>query len=127
MGVLKLTSVMTDPFRSEMRREWLRRLRGALLLTIWVAVIPGSLIWLSGGFIRNKPQRVNATVVRIGTYPVGVIGDRPILRVRLDDGSIRQVITSRANAQDCVRGMKVTLSQSGSRLTLGLHGCRQSK
>jgi hypothetical protein len=68
---------------------------------------------------------VEATVVRVGTYPVsgGFGGDLPILTVRLPDGSVGQVRASWSTAGNCMPGSKVPLLQRGPALQVGLSGC----
>ena len=81
-----------------------------------------ALAWLAarGRFGDRLP--IEGTVVRVATY-AHELGDMPILTVRLDDGSIRQLRTSRAAANGCGPGSSIALLKRGISLRVGLRGC----
>lgn len=103
-----------------MRREVLLKLYGALLLTLPLL----GFAWLASWWVAGKGEAVNATIVRVGTYPTE-LGDRPILTVRLDDGSIQQLTAPSRAVGNCVTGLRMTLYRKNSSYSLGSSGCRR--
>lgn len=110
-----------DPFHAEILRERLTRAGGLLLLLAFM----GALVWLVASTDFRRERDVEATVVRLGTYPDPLeTGDLPILTVRLLDGSIRQLPASWPAVNRCQPGSSISLLQLGSRLRVGLRGCK---
>ena len=110
-----------DPLKSIIVHERVQRAIGVGLLIAFLAVF----FLVLAPYYSNNGQVVDATVVRIGTYPVGsgYGGELPILTLRLRDGSIRQVQASWQSAANCLPGSSVSLLQRGTSLQVGLRGC----
>jgi hypothetical protein len=117
---------MVDPLKAFIVRERTRQAVGLCLLAA-VAILASLLVFWPPTYVSDG-RAVEATVLRIGTYPAGKVagGDLPILTVRLSDGSIRQVRASWSTAGDCLPGSQVSLRQRGTALQVGLRGCRQT-
>lgn len=112
----------TDPFKAEAFRER-RTLAGGLLLLIAFVF---ALLWWALSFDFPHERQIEATVVRVGTYPDPLAtGDSPILTLRLADGSIRQLPTSWPAAINCRAGSNISLLKSGNTLRVGLLGCNR--
>ena len=114
-----MKSVMAaDPFRAEALREYMTHARGALLLLAFLGLL--AVVAIRTTFSKERP--VEGVVIRSGTYPYET-GDMPILTVRLDDGSTRQVLTSWAAVSACQKGSGISLLQQGGRLRVAVRGC----
>ena len=114
---------MVDPLRSFALRERLQQVVALTVLLVLAVFGAAALFWPPTYVTDGLP--VEATVVRLGTYPVGEGrgGDLPILTVRLPDGSIRQVKASWSTAGRCRVGSRVPLVERGTALQVGLSGC----
>ena len=116
---------MVDPFHAQARRERLLQLGGLGLL---LALLSCALVALWMRTDGSGGREVNAFIVRFGTYPDPLgTGDLPIITVRFQDGSIRQVRASRSALHGCVRGNSITLVQRGNDLKVGLRGFRATR
>jgi hypothetical protein len=111
--------VAADLFAAEARHERLTRTVGLVLLLAFL----GALVFLAvrTGFGDERP--VEGVVLQIGTYAYET-GDMPILTVRLNDGSTRQLrFVSWTAVNGCKLGSRISLLQQGSRLRVGVRGC----
>jgi hypothetical protein len=116
---------MTDSVKRIIFRERIHQTIGLCLLVV-LALLAAPLLFWPPTYVTDG-QVVDATVVRIGTYPVAGSygGDLPILTIRLPNGTIRQVRASWSTAGDCLPGSKVSIVQRGTALQVTLRGCRQ--
>jgi hypothetical protein len=111
---------MTDPFRAEAIAE---RLRSAASLLVLAA----ALVALALLFSRTSGQQsesVQATVVRLGSRPTDV-GYRPVVTVRLPDGSIRQLLVRPNAVRGCKKGDSISLLRVSTSLRVGMLGCQK--
>jgi hypothetical protein len=113
---------MADPFRAEARREKAIQVGGALLLICLL----GALVWIFGVYMSAPMERSGGTVVRVGSFP-SEFGDLPVLTVKMDDGAVRQIKTSRRSAVHCIVGSRVELVERGSSLSVGAKGCSSTR
>lgn len=72
----------------------------------------------------KAPKSVEAQLIGLSSY-ANEEGDNPILFVRLDDGTVRQITAPRSDARSCQVGGHVKLLKRGSLLTLQPGGCLQ--
>src|SRR5262245_51666974 len=97
---------MVDPFQVIARREYIAK--AAWLVLLIVSLCLATFAWVRAD-VSDGPE-VRAVVERLGTYPHPLgTGDRPILTVRLPDGSIRQVRASWKAVNGCGPGSRVSL------------------
>ena len=113
---------MADPLRSIIFHERAGQVIGLALL---LALLASIYFVLAPNFL-NDGHVVDAKVVRVSMVPVGsgFGGDRPILTVRLPDGSIRQMEASWPAAGNCAPGDHISLFQQGTALQVVLRGCK---
>ena len=97
----------------ELARSWKLFVLGAFLIAAFAAV---ALV------ATRAPERVQAELVRFGSRATDE-GDKPVLFVRLADGTVGQVPASRSDARLCRVGQRVQLMRRGSLLTLQPGGC----
>jgi regulator of protease activity HflC (stomatin/prohibitin superfamily) len=71
-----------------------------------------------------KPVPVQANLIRFGSYATEE-GEKPLLIVRLYDGTVREVLARRSDVRLCRVGQPVQLMRRGSLLTLQPGGCLQ--
>ena len=114
--------MVADPFASEVRRERLSWLVGFLALCLLLGV----LVWLALRTDFRGAATIEGVIVRVGTY-AHETGDLPILTVRLDDGSTRQLRARRAAIIGCAKGSTIELLQQAGRFRVGPRGCRQKR
>jgi hypothetical protein len=118
---------MVNSLKSIIFRERAQQAVG-LGLIVALALLGGLSVFWPRTYVTDG-RLVEATVVRIGSYPVsgGYGGELPILTIRLPNGAIRQVRASWSAAGDCLPGSQVPLIQRGTALQVGLRGCHQAK
>ncbi|QIL02820.1 hypothetical protein G7078_08510 [Sphingomonas sinipercae] len=112
---------MADPFRIDDLRTYIKK-AGALALLVGLIFAIG---YLQFGAVPVSGRDVTGEVLRVGTRPAAgsAGGTLPILTVRLPDDSIRQVLATWADVNDCTPGRKVFLVQSKRTVTVGTPGC----
>lgn len=109
-----------DPFRQswsqrlvELARSWKLFAFGLLLIAALAAV----------AFVATRtPERVEAELVRFGSRATDD-GDKPLLLVRLADGTVRQVPARRSDVRLCRVGQTIQLMRRGPLLTFQPGGC----
>lgn len=79
--------------------------------------------------VRSVPSdgtALTVEVLRFGMMPAipAAGGDRPILTVRMPDGSTRDVLATWADVDDCRPGRLISLVQHGTALRIGKPGCQ---
>jgi hypothetical protein len=109
---------MADVFLEQIRRERLHAAGWLVVLLIFLAVLAFGL----SRMLNPEGRLVEGQVERFGTRATD-IGDLPVVTVRLPDGSIRQVETSRALVKGCSRGDRIELVQRGTALRVGIRAC----
>ena len=109
-----------DPFRLswsarllEVARSWKLFALGMFLIAALAAV---ALV------ATRAPERVEAQLIRFGSRATDE-GDKPLLLVRLADGTVRQVLARRSDVRLCRVGQTIQLMKRGSSLTLQPGGC----
>lgn len=114
-----------DPFRGHIWKDKLEavsRSWAAILLLVGLSVT----FVLLGMFVMrglNMPAKQEvATVVRFGSYATDV-GDRPLVIVRLRNGTIRQLSIERAQLQSCRVGNQIRLVQQADWLRVHYQAC----
>ena len=115
---------MTDPFRNV--AFWARILKaGALVALIGVMVVLG---YLQFGTAITDGRAVTAEVLRLGTRPTGSVGgaNQPVLTVRMPNGSVRQVMATWADIDDCKPGRSISIIEKGSVVLVGRPGCNKA-
>ena len=109
-----------DPFRRSWR-EWLVELARSwklfALAIFLVAAIAAVFV-----VVTRTPERVEAQLIRFGSLATDE-GDKPLLLVRLPDGTVRQVLARRSDVRLCRVGQTIHLLRRGSLLTLQPGGC----
>lgn len=115
---------MVDPFRNIARRELVTK---ASSLALFIGLI--CLTLLAWEFSDIRQGRVVAAVVTgFSTYPDPLgMGDRPILTVRLSDGSLRQVRGSWSAVGNCTPGRTILLLQRRTALEIAFRGCSSTR
>src|SRR4051812_33355152 len=106
-----MTSNQRDPFR----QTFSERLHE--VVTPWKLLVVVILVAASGvgaaRFLFVKPLRVQAELIRFGSYATEE-GEKPILVVRLDDGTVREVLARRSDVRLCRAGQPIQLMRRGS-------------
>jgi hypothetical protein len=117
---------MADPFRAIAHRE---RVRAFVALTLLAALLCGFIYLQFGGGAVASGRVMKAEVLRLGTYPTGSVkgANLPIITVRLPDGSVRDVKTTRADVSDCKQGDFISVLQRGDGLQAGQRGCTKAR
>ena len=96
-----------------------------LTSSLWIFAFVGLLAII--GLVASIKWNPSGRMVEAHVEQFGVRADhfgfKPLLKVRLADGSKRQVLASRLSKGACKRGDKVALVQRGSALTVGVRGC----
>ncbi len=109
-----------DPFRRTWR-DWLLEVAGSwkvlALAALLIAAVAGAALTLT-----RAPEEVEAQVIRFGSYATDE-GNKPILVVRLGDGTVQQVRARRSEVRSCRVGGTVQLLRRGSLLALQPGGC----
>jgi hypothetical protein len=113
---------MADPLRGEAAKERIRAAWYLLLLIIPLAAVAYYAGWSTTGL----PKQINAVVLSVGTY-ADYTGDLPVVAVRLDNGSVRQLPTSWAAVSHCKVGSRISLVETQNRLRIGLPGCKANE
>ena len=110
---------MTDPFRTLAKTERLKAVLWLLVLAVFLAVFAFLLsrVWDPRG------QLIEARIERFGVEATKY-GNRPIITVRLADGSIRQVLTTRTFVPVCKQGDRITLVQRRTALSVAVRACQ---
>lgn len=98
---------------------------GALAL---IAAIIIAISYLQFGTVITDGRGVKAMVLRLKTRPAAAIagGDLPIVTVRLPDGSIREVLATWPDVDNCQPGRWLSLLQHGAALQVGQPGCKRA-
>src|SRR3954451_23263241 len=98
---------MMDQLKSIIIRQRARQ-AVALGLIVFLAISASIFEFWPRTYVTDG-QFVEATVVRVGTYPVSGAygGDLAILTIRLPNGSIRQVRASWSTAGKCMTGSQI--------------------
>ena len=108
---------MTDPFRSQARAERLKAVSWILLIAALLAL----------AFILSRARDVAGRTIEGRVIEFGIVagkyGDRSIVKVRLADGSIRQVMTSPNVTSKCEQGDRIALVERGTSLIVEPQGC----
>jgi len=107
-----------DPFRDENRRDLRTKAFGAGALVALVLLIVGGFLYLNAG----TEQAITGQIVRFGMY-ADDIGNRPLVLVRLPDGSEREIQTPRDVLLRCRVGDNISLTRNGSYLKITPDGC----
>lgn len=107
-----------DPFQPEALQERLTRAGGLALLIAF----GGGLLFLALNKGARDERPIEGVVMRVGSY-AHEVGDLPIVTVRLEDGSTRQLRARRAAVEGCEQGSNISLLQKGSHLRVGMQGC----
>ena len=111
-------SWIRDPFAADARRE---RLRFELLMLALILPLFALSILLRPGAGAGG-EALEAEVVRFGTRATE-LGNRPVVTVRLDDGSMRAVRATRGSIAGCKAGDRISLIQRRRFLGVGIKGC----
>lgn len=109
---------MSDPFSYQIRFE--RRRAGIWLLIL--AVFPAAISFLFSRAWDPRGQLVEARVLHFGNRATKY-GDRPVVTVRLNNGSIRQIQTTWPALHNCQPGDRISLLQRGTALNVGVRAC----
>lgn len=114
-----------DPFKGQLWNDKLEAIgRSWRALPILIALIIACL-WLAVVHTNraNQPMRKEVgQVVRFGSHATDV-GDRPLIVVRLRNGTIRQFFIRRAQLQTCRVGDRIRLVRKGDWLGVHRGGC----
>lgn len=118
-----------DPFRVEIRKDRVDavcQLLGALL-----AVAAIVLLFVGAGLLATRSVNEPASptlghVVRFGSYATD-LGDRPMIVVKLQDGTIRQLHVRRAQLQTCRKGDPIQLIEQGHMIFVHARACRRQQ
>ena len=89
-----------------------------LLLLVGIVSFLSTYSWHGTGALTEA--RVEHVGVRADNF-----GARTLITVRLDDGSVRQVLAPRAFDSVCKAGDRIGLLKRGSSLTVGMRGCHR--
>jgi hypothetical protein len=97
----------------ELARSW--------ALPAFVVVLIG--IFVGIGMVRTRtPVVVEATVVRFGSQATNE-GNQPILVVRLEDGTVQELLARPSDVKSCRAGGLVRLDRRGALLFVRPGGC----
>jgi hypothetical protein len=95
-----------------------------------LAMLLGGFTYLQfGGGGVASGRVVQAEVLRLGTYPTGSVkgANLPIITVRLPDGSVSDVKTTRADVSGCKLGDFISILRRGDGLQVGQRGCTKKR
>ena len=111
-----------DPFRLSWSARLLKVARSWKLFALAIFLIAA--LAAVARVATKAPERVEAQLVRFGSRATEV-GDKPLLLVRLSDGTVRQARARRSDVRLCRVGQTIQLMRRGSLLTLQPGGCLQ--
>ncbi len=115
---------MTDSFRNVPFRAGIMK-AGALIVLTGLMVVIG---YLQFGTVITDGREVKAEVLRLGTQPTGGVAGAilPILTVRMPDGSVRQVMATWPDVNDCKPGRSISIVEKGTAVRVGRPGCNKA-
>lgn len=106
---------------------WWRLRQEAPAILVVVGLIVVAVLWTAFATSRMEEpaQRVTGTVVRFGTAH-DYEGNRPIVIVRMGDGTDHQLPVSPSTLNGCRSGDPIEIFESGGLRRVGPAGCRDS-
>jgi hypothetical protein len=69
-------------------------------------------------------RMVEGRIVALGSVPIRMTGDQPIITVELADGTMKQTAPTKWALAGCEVGSRISLVQRGGDVRVGVRGCR---
>ena len=90
---------------------------GVLVFYAWISVLH-----------KAQPDglMIEGRVIGVGIDPGGFDGDRPVLKVQLEDGTTHSIYAPRTETVGCKIDSRISLVRDGARLRVGMRGCQLS-
>jgi hypothetical protein len=103
-------------------RWWVRREGPAILVVLLITLLVLAVTFHATRQVQQPATHARAEIIGFGTRHA-YDGNRPIVIVKMADGSVRQLNAHRALVRRCRRGDMLHLIARGNRVSVGPEGC----